>query len=55
MLKWGEEAIVDGIVNNTIDGYIITGKASNGLKFMGYIDTSVTDAIKIKNFFPIIN
>jgi hypothetical protein len=55
MLKWGEEAMVDGIVNNTIEGYIITGKASNGLKFMGYIDTSVTDAIKIKNFFPIID
>jgi len=55
MLKWGEEAMKNGIINNTVDGYVVTGTASNGLKFMGYIDTAVTDFTEIKNFFPIID
>jgi hypothetical protein len=55
ILKWGEEAMKNGLINNTVNGYVVTGTAPNGLKFMGYIDTAVTDFIEIKNFFPIID
>lgn len=43
MINWGKEAMSNGTVN----GRVITGQASNGLKFQGYID-SVTG--KITNF-----
>jgi hypothetical protein len=45
----------DGIVKGTIDGTKITGTASNGLKFEGWIDSAITDATEVKNFYPIIN
>ncbi|MEK5446687.1 CdiA family toxin C-terminal domain-containing protein [Paenibacillus sp. FSL R7-0331] len=43
MLQWGREALANG----TINGRIITGTSSNGLKFQGYIDNG-----EITNFFP---
>lgn len=54
MLKWGEEAMRNGIINNTITGSKITGTASNGLKFEGYLNRDVTDAMEVTNFYPII-
>jgi hypothetical protein len=47
MINWGKEAMANGTVN----GRIITGQASNGLKFQGYIDNVTGD---ITNFFPIL-
>jgi hypothetical protein len=55
MVKLGEEAMKNGIVNGTIDGTKITGTASNGLKFEGWIDSAITDATEVKNFYPIIS
>nr|WP_301290465.1 RHS repeat-associated core domain-containing protein [Paenibacillus sp. 1781tsa1] len=43
MVQWGQEAMANGTVN----GRIITGTSSNGLKFQGYIDNG-----EITNFFP---
>lgn len=43
LLQWGREAMANGTVN----GRIITGTSSNGLKFQGYIDNG-----EISNFFP---
>ncbi|HZG76703.1 MAG TPA: RHS repeat-associated core domain-containing protein [Paenibacillus sp.] len=43
MLQWGQEAMKKGIIN----GRIVTGTASNGLKFQGYIENG-----EITNFFP---
>ena len=45
MLKWGQEAMA----NATVNGRIITGISSNGLKFQGYINNG-----EITNFFPTI-
>lgn len=43
------------IVNGIIEGSKITGTAANGLKFEGWIDSAITDATEVKNFYPIIN
>ncbi|MFX3616493.1 MAG: T7SS effector LXG polymorphic toxin [Sporolactobacillus sp.] len=45
--KWGQEAMQNG----TINGRLVEGAASNGLKFRGYLN----DAGEITNFFPIID
>lgn len=52
ILKWGEEAMKDGIMNNTIQGDKIIGVASNGLKFEGWINREITDNIEVSNFYP---
>ncbi|GAA0388004.1 peptidoglycan-binding protein [Paenibacillus motobuensis] len=44
MIIWGQEAIKSGIVN----GRVVTGYASNGLRFTGYLDESG----QITNFHP---
>ncbi|WP_010052476.1 T7SS effector LXG polymorphic toxin [Carnobacterium maltaromaticum] len=46
MYLWGQEAMKNG----TIDGRLVEGTASNGLKFRGYLN----DVGEITNFFPII-
>ncbi|WP_307802532.1 CdiA family toxin C-terminal domain-containing protein [Bacillus sp. XF8] len=43
MLAWGREAMQNGVIN----GREITGYASNGLKFKGFIENG-----EITNFFP---
>ncbi|PEE39731.1 hypothetical protein COL91_14295 [Bacillus pseudomycoides] len=47
MYKFGEEAMKN---ITQINGRLIEGTASNGLKFRGWLD----DAGNIKNFYPII-
>lgn len=54
MLKWGEEAMKDGIIKNTIEDNKVTGTASNGLKFEGWTNRDVSDAIEVTNFYPIL-
>ncbi|MDT1945920.1 hypothetical protein CKN99_04025 [Carnobacterium maltaromaticum] len=46
MYLWGQEAMKNGV----IDGRLVEGTASNGLKFRGYLN----DVGEITNFFPII-
>ncbi|WP_238600691.1 EndoU domain-containing protein [Metasolibacillus meyeri] len=45
--QWGQEAMQNG----KVDGRIVEGTASNGLKFRGYLN----EAGEITNFFPIID
>ena len=45
--QWGQEAMQNGKVN----GRLVEGTASNGLKFRGYLN----EAGEITNFFPIID
>ncbi|TBX78395.1 WXG100 family type VII secretion target [Bacillus mycoides] len=45
--QWGKEAMQKG----TINGRLVEGTASNGLKFRGYLN----DAGEITNFFPILD
>ncbi|QWG84899.1 WXG100 family type VII secretion target [Bacillus mycoides] len=45
--QWGKEAMKKG----TINGRLVEGTASNGLKFRGYLN----DAGEITNFFPILD
>lgn len=47
MIQWGKEAMESG----TIEGRKISGYASNGLKFEGYIDLSTEE---ITNFYPVL-
>lgn len=50
IIKWGKEAMEEGIKNNRItNGREIDGYAKNGLKFKGYIDEETKE---ITNFFP---
>ncbi|WP_413365176.1 CdiA family toxin C-terminal domain-containing protein [Lysinibacillus sp. 3P01SB] len=44
MIVWGKEAMGNGVVN----GRLVTGYSSNGLRFTGYLD----EHGKIKNFHP---
>lgn len=46
MIEWGNEAMLNG----TTSGRIITGTASNGLEFRGYIDNG-----EITSFYPILH
>jgi hypothetical protein len=55
IMEWANEAMINGIINNTIEGTKITGTAFNGLVFEGWIDSAITDAIKVKNFYPILD
>ncbi|MDA1993480.1 CdiA family toxin C-terminal domain-containing protein [Bacillus thuringiensis] len=45
--QWGKEAMQKG----TINGRLVEGTASNGLKFRGYLN----DTGEITNFFPILD
>ncbi|QDD84289.1 Lmo0066 like ADP-ribosylating toxin [Bacillus cereus] len=45
--QWGKEAMQKGIIN----GRLVEGTASNGLKFRGYLN----DAGEITNFFQILD
>ena len=47
MIQWGKEAMEAG----TIVGRKISGYASNGLKFEGYIDLTTQE---ITNFYPVL-
>lgn len=47
MFNWGKEAMNNGSIN----GRRVEGTASNGLKFIGWLDESGN----VKNFYPIIN
>ncbi|WP_228470700.1 CdiA family toxin C-terminal domain-containing protein [Listeria welshimeri] len=47
LYRWGQEAMKNG----KIDGRLVEGKASNGLKFRGYLN----EAGEITNFFPILD
>lgn len=47
--KWGREAMQNGVVNQAT-GEVI-GYASNGLKFIGYLDNNGT----VKNFYPVLD
>ncbi|MGL4248325.1 MAG: CdiA family toxin C-terminal domain-containing protein, partial [Lactococcus garvieae] len=49
MYQWGQEAMRSGVKNK--EGTQITGKAKNGLKFVGYLDKNEN----IKNFHPVID
>ncbi|WP_209443726.1 CdiA family toxin C-terminal domain-containing protein, partial [Paenibacillus camerounensis] len=44
MLVWGKEAMANGVIN----GRLVTGYSSNGLRFTGYLD----DSGNITNFHP---
>ena len=46
LYEWGQEAMKNGV----IEGQEITGIASNGLKFVGYIRDG-----KVTNFYPVLN
>ena len=53
MLQWGKEAMQNGIDNGNIrEGRYISGTASNGLRFEGYIDSTTNT---ITNFHPILD
>ncbi|WP_318714313.1 CdiA family toxin C-terminal domain-containing protein [Treponema sp.] len=53
MLQWGKEAMQNGIDNGNIrDGRYISGTASNGLRFEGYIDSATNT---ITNFHPVLD
>ncbi|WP_036098571.1 EndoU domain-containing protein [Listeria floridensis] len=47
LYQWGQEAMKNG----EIDGRLVEGTASNGLKFRGYLN----EAGEITNFFPILD
>ncbi|MFC6335237.1 CdiA family toxin C-terminal domain-containing protein, partial [Paenibacillus septentrionalis] len=44
MIVWGKEAMENGVIN----GRLVTGYSSNGLRFTGYLD----DSGNITNFHP---
>ncbi len=44
MIVWGKEAMANGVIN----GRLVTGYSSNGLRFTGYLD----DSGNITNFHP---
>ncbi|MDC0763037.1 CdiA family toxin C-terminal domain-containing protein [Brevibacillus sp. AG] len=46
MYQWGLEAMEKGYLN----GYLICGEASNGMKFVGYFRNG-----EITNFHPVTN
>lgn len=48
MINWGKEAMANG----TINGRVVTGQASNGLKFQGFIDEATGE---ITNFYPALD
>ena len=57
MIKWGKEAMDEGILSNRItiqagSNTIIKGESSNGIKFLGYRNPVNGE---INNFHPVIN
>lgn len=49
IFQWGLEAIQQGVIQP--DGRSVIGKAPNGLRFKGYLDTNGN----VTNFFPMLD
>ncbi|MCM1508761.1 MAG: EndoU domain-containing protein [Ruminococcus flavefaciens] len=53
MLSWGEEAMKNGVIEDSIKDRKIIGTASNGLRFEGYFVDATSN--EISNFYPILS
>lgn len=53
MLSWGEEAMKNGVIEDSIKDRKIIGTASNGLRFEGYFVDATSN--EISNFYPVLS
>jgi hypothetical protein len=51
IVKWGKEAMEQGVKNGNVAGRKVNGVALNGLRFEGFMNTSGV----ITNFYPILD